>query len=72
MLLKSFAIHKTFVDKVLLKTIKFERVFYYSNIHQNFSILLIYFIRRTKCVYIFKNMYWILWMNVVNFDLKHL
>jgi hypothetical protein len=39
--------------------IKFEHVFYYSNIHQMFSILLwalIYFIRRASCVY-FLNAY---------------
>jgi hypothetical protein len=57
MLLKSFVIHKTLVDKILLKTIKFERVFCYSNVHQMFSILLwalIYFIRKATCVYIFK------------------
>jgi hypothetical protein len=55
MLLESFVIHKALVDKVLLRTLKFERVFYYSNLHQMFSNLLwalIYFIRRATCVYI--------------------
>jgi hypothetical protein len=57
MLLESFVILKTFVDKILLRILKFERVFWYSNIHQMFSNLLwalIYFIRRTTCVYILK------------------
>jgi len=57
MLLESFVIQKTLVDKVLLRIIKFERDFCYSNIHQIFPILLwalIYFIRRATCVYIFK------------------
>jgi len=57
MVLKSFVIHKALVDMVLLKTTKFECVFYYSNVHQMFSILLwalIHFIRRATCVYIFK------------------
>jgi hypothetical protein len=57
MLLESFVIHKALVDKVFLRTIKFERDFYYSNVHQIFSILLwalIYFIKRATCVYIFK------------------
>jgi hypothetical protein len=57
MLLESFVIHKTLVDKVLLRTIKFEHDFCYSNVHQMFSILLwvlIYFVRRATCVYIFK------------------
>jgi hypothetical protein len=57
MLLQSFVIHKTFVDKVPLRIIKFECVFCYSNVHQMFSILLwdlIYFIKRAKCVYSFK------------------
>jgi hypothetical protein len=56
MLLESFVIHKTLVDMVLLKIIKFERVSSYSNVHQMFSILLwalIYFIKRATCVYIF-------------------
>ncbi len=57
MLLKSFVIHKTLVDKVLTKILKFECVLCYSNVHQMFSNLLwalIYFIRRATCVYIFK------------------
>ncbi len=57
MLLESFVIHKTLVEKVLLKTLKFECVFCYSNLHQMFSNLLwvtIYFIRRATCDYIFK------------------
>jgi hypothetical protein len=57
MLLESFVIHKTLVDRVFLKIIKFERVFCYSNNHQMFSLLLwalVYFIRRATCVYIFK------------------
>ncbi len=57
MLLELFVIHKTLVDKVFLRTIKFECFFCYSNIHQIFSNLLwalIYFIRRATCVYIFK------------------
>jgi len=57
MLLMSFVIHKTLVDKVILRTIKFECVFCYSNVHQMFSILiwaLIYFIKKAMCVYIFK------------------
>jgi hypothetical protein len=56
-LLESFVIHKTLVEKVLLKTLKFECVFCYSNLHQMFSNLLwvtIYFIRRATCDYIFK------------------
>ncbi len=40
MFLESFVIHKALVHKVILKIIKFERVFYYSNVHQMFSILL--------------------------------
>jgi hypothetical protein len=57
MLLKSFVIHKAFVDRIRLKTIKFEHVFCYSIVHQMFSILLwalIYIIRRGTCVCIFK------------------
>jgi len=57
MLLESFVIHRTLVDKVLLRTIKFERDFCSSSIHQIFSILLwalMYFIRRATCVYLFK------------------
>jgi hypothetical protein len=57
MLLKSFVIHKALVDKVFLRTLKFEHVFCYSNLHQMFSNLLwalIYFIKRATCVYIFK------------------
>jgi hypothetical protein len=57
MLLKSFVIHKTFVGRVILNTLKFEHVFCYSNVHQIFSNLLwalIYFIRRATCVYMFK------------------
>jgi hypothetical protein len=57
MLLKSFVIHKTLVDKVLLRTLKFEYVFCYSNLHQMFSNLLwalIYFIRREN-VFFYKN-----------------
>jgi hypothetical protein len=57
MLLESFVIHKTLINRVLLRTIKFEHVFCYSKVHQMFSILLwvlIYFIRSTTCVYIFK------------------
>jgi hypothetical protein len=56
MLLKSFVIHKTLVDMIILKVIKIEYDFCYSNIHKMFSILLwalIYFIRRATCVYIF-------------------
>jgi hypothetical protein len=56
MLLESFVIHKTLVDKIFFLTIKIEYVFCYSNVHQMFSILLwalIYFIRRATCVYIF-------------------
>jgi len=58
MLLESFVIHKTLVDKVLLRIIKIEHAFYYSNVHQMFSILLwalIYFIRRATCVIILLN-----------------
>jgi hypothetical protein len=57
MLLESFVIHKALVDKVFLRTLKFERVFCYSNFRQMFSNLLwflMYFIRRATCVYIFK------------------
>jgi hypothetical protein len=57
MLLESFVIHKTLVDKVFLRTSKFECVFYYSNLHQMFSNLLwalIYFIRKATRVYILK------------------
>jgi hypothetical protein len=57
MLLESFVIHKALVGRVLLRTLKFEHVFCYSNIHQIFSNLfwvLIYFIRKATCVYIFK------------------
>jgi hypothetical protein len=57
MLLKSFIIHKILVDKVVLRIIKFERAFCYSNIHQMFSNLLwalIYFMRRATCAYILK------------------
>jgi hypothetical protein len=57
MVLKSFVIHKTLVDKVILRTIKFECAFCYSNYHQMFSILfwtLIYCIRKATCVYILK------------------
>jgi hypothetical protein len=56
MLLKSFVIHKALVNMVILRTIKFERVFCYSNVHQMFSMLLwvlIYFIRKATCVYIY-------------------
>jgi len=56
MLLKSFVIHKTLVDKVLLRILKFERVFCYSNLHQMFSNLLrilIYCKRKATCVHIF-------------------
>jgi hypothetical protein len=56
MLLESFIIHKTLVDKVLLNILKFESVFCYPNFHQMFSNLLwalMYFIRRATCVYIF-------------------
>jgi len=77
MLLESFIIHKTLVDRVFLRIIKFECVFCYSNIHQMFSILLwalIYFMRRATCVYIFKctciqffeRMLLILILNVLN------
>jgi hypothetical protein len=34
MLLEFFVIHKTLVHKVLLKTLKLECVFCYSNLHQ--------------------------------------
>jgi hypothetical protein len=40
MLLESFVIHKALVDKVLLRILKFEHAFCYSNLHQMFSILL--------------------------------
>jgi hypothetical protein len=77
MLLEFFVIHKTLVDKDLLRTIKFEHDFCYSNVHQMFSILswaLIYFIRRATCVYIlkciciesFERMLLILILNVLN------
>jgi len=36
MLLESFVIYKTLVDKVLLRTIKFDCTFCYSNVHQMF------------------------------------
>jgi hypothetical protein len=55
MLLESFVIHKKIVNKVLLKILKFERAFYYSNLYQMFSNLLwalIYFIRKATFVYI--------------------
>jgi len=57
MLLEFFVNHKTLVEWVLLRTLKFEHVFCYSNGHQIFSNLLwvlIYFIRKAMCVYIFK------------------
>jgi len=57
MLLKSFVIDKVIFDKVFLRSLKFERAFCYSNVHQMFSNLfwaLIYFIRRAMCVYISK------------------
>jgi len=57
MLLKSFIIHKILVDKVFLRTVKFEHDFCYPNVHEIFSILLwalTYFKRRATCVYIFK------------------
>jgi hypothetical protein len=57
MLLKSFVIHKALVDKVRLKTIKYECAFCYSTFHQMFSILLwalINFIWKATCFYIFK------------------
>jgi len=50
-------IHKALVDKVFSRTIKFEHVICYSNVHQMFSILLwalIYFIRRATRIYILK------------------
>jgi hypothetical protein len=56
MLLESFVMHKALVNKVFLRILKFERVFCYSNLHQMFSNLLwvlIYFIRRATCIYIF-------------------
>jgi hypothetical protein len=40
MLLESFVIYKTLVDKVILRTKKFDYIFCYSNVHQMFSILL--------------------------------
>jgi hypothetical protein len=40
MLLELFVIYKALVDKVILKTLKFEHVFYYSNLYQIFSNLL--------------------------------
>jgi hypothetical protein len=55
MLLKSFVIHKALVDKGLLRTVKFESVFCYSNFHQMFSNLLwalIYFLRRATRVFL--------------------
>jgi hypothetical protein len=57
MLLESFVIHKTLVDKVFLRTLKFEYAFSYSNLHKMFSNLLwalIYFIRRATCVFFIK------------------
>jgi hypothetical protein len=57
MLLESFVIHKALVNKVLLKTLIFERVFCYSNLYQMFSNVLwvlMYFIRKATCVYILK------------------
>jgi hypothetical protein len=76
MLLKSFC-HIESVDRVLLRTLKFECAFCYSNIHQMFSNILwalIYFIRKATCVYIFKcirtnffeHMLLILILNVLN------
>jgi hypothetical protein len=59
MLSESFVIHKALVDKVFLRTLKFELVFCYSNLHKMFSNLLwalIYFIRRATCV-IFLNVH---------------
>jgi hypothetical protein len=69
--------HTQNVDMVLLRTLKFERAFCYSNVHQMFSNLLwalIYFIRRPTCVYIlkciciksFEQMLLILILNVLN------
>jgi hypothetical protein len=77
MLLESFIIHKTFVDMVFLRILKFECAFCYSNVHQMFLNLLwalVHFIRRATCVYIFKCiciesfelMLLILILNVVN------
>jgi hypothetical protein len=74
MLLEPFVIHKTLVDRVLLKIIQFERTFCYSNVHQMFSILLqalIYFIRKATCVYISKCIYiesseWMLLISILN------
>jgi hypothetical protein len=40
MLSESFVIHKALVDKVILRILKFECVFCYSNLHQMFSNLL--------------------------------
>jgi hypothetical protein len=40
MLLESFLIHKTLVDRVFIKALKFERALCYSNVHQMFSNLL--------------------------------
>jgi hypothetical protein len=57
MLLESFVIHKALVDRVFLRTIKFECDFCYSNIRLIFRILsqaLIYFIRNATC-FIFLN-----------------
>jgi len=54
MLLESFIIHKALVDRVFLRTIKFECDFCYLNIHQIFPLLLwalIYFIRSATCLY---------------------
>jgi hypothetical protein len=55
MLLECFVAHKTLVDKVLLRILRFEHAFCYSNLHKMFSNLLcilIYFMRRVTCVYI--------------------
>jgi hypothetical protein len=57
MLLESLFMHRALVNKVFLKTLKFERAFCYSNLHKMFSKLLwalLYFIRKATCVYIFK------------------
>jgi hypothetical protein len=74
MLLEPFVIHKTLVGRVLLRTIKFECVFCYSNVHQMFSILLwalIYFIRKATCVYFLKcicieSFEWMLLISILN------
>jgi hypothetical protein len=40
MLLEFFVIHKALINKIILRTLKFEHVFCYSNLHQKFFNLL--------------------------------